>query len=508
MKTKISFFTILLILSAKSVFSQVHFAEKGLLKIGIRVELDDRLLPVDSLCEGFDEHTNLPLNLVIPEGSSLGVVTDSIKSPDIALIINNEPPTYINRPSLKLNGFSMSSSPGSRNSYTFVDETQMDTLSISWTVGYAPVTLADLYPAEYFTNVVALQFQYIFESYPDSSQFNWKGENYIDSLDSRGIPVNPRFPYEKNGLYFVIDELTEDAMVRLEGYHDEMQKFDPDNPFALFLYEDLEPGVYTFIVSPYEGAPEELVLHYPFEILKPWWRETSVIILFTAFSVFLTGLAFFTAYYRKEKRKQRELMIAQQLTEAELKAIRAQLNPHFLFNALSSIQNLVSQGRTEDANTYISKLSRLLRQVLASSDKQFHELEAELKLTTLYIELEQLRYSFKSDINIAGDVSESTLVPFMLLQPYVENAVKHGVASMGKDGKITINISRINEMIQFEILDNGPGLNKPNADSSGLHLSEERIRTLNLLYSTEASVEVANRKDAPGVQVIIKLPAD
>ncbi len=501
-------YIIILILCVSSVHAQVHFTEKGLLKIGIKVTLDDRILPIDSLCDGFDEETYMPLNLVIPEGSSLGVVTDSIKSPDIALIINRQPPTYINRPSVKLNGFSMSSSPGSRNSYTFVDEVQMDTLSIEWTVGYAPVTLADLYPAEYFRNVVALQFQYIFESYPDSSQFNWKGESYIDSLNSRGIPVNPRLPYDHNGLYFVIEELTEDAMVRMEGYHDEMQQFDPEDPFALFLYEDLDPGSYTFTVSPYDGAPENLILRYPFEILKPWWRETAVIVLFTASAVFMLGLAFFSGYHRKEKRKQRELMFAQQLTEAELKAIRAQLNPHFLFNALSSIQNLVSQGRTDDANAYISKLSKLLRQVLASSESQFHELDEELKLTSLYLELEQLRFSFNSEINVGKDVPADTLVPFMLLQPFVENAVKHGVASRGKDGKITVNVYRKNRMIYFEVLDNGPGLTSPKSDSSGLHLSRERIRTLNSLYSKEASVEVANRKDSPGVKVMIKIPMD
>ncbi|MEJ2005304.1 MAG: histidine kinase, partial [Cyclobacteriaceae bacterium] len=400
---KIILISVLAVIISVPLFSQVHYAEKGLLKIGIKVTLDEKVLPVDSLCDGFEPGTNLPRDLVIPEGSSLGVVTDSIGDTDIALIINNEPPTYINRPPVKMNGFSMSSSPGSRNSYTFVDETNNDTLKIAWTVGYAPVTLADLYPAEFFTKYVARQFQYIFESYPDTSQFNWSEETYIDSLNERGIPVNPKFPYSKNGVYFVVDEITEDAVIMLEGYHDELQRFNPDEPFSLFLYENLSPGDYTFVAYPYEGAPENLVLRYPFEIRKPWWQKTIAVIGFSVAGVSLIAGLFFIGYRSKVRKKERELQFARQLTEAELKAIRAQLNPHFLFNALSSIQNLVSEGRTDDANLYINKLSRLLRQVLSSSEQTFHELREEIKLTKLYLELEQLRFSFQFDIDIADD---------------------------------------------------------------------------------------------------------
>ncbi|WP_373398468.1 histidine kinase [Algoriphagus halophilus] len=196
------------------------------------------------------------------------------------------------------------------------------------------------------------------------------------------------------------------------------------------------------------------------------------------------------------------------MTEAELKAIRAQLNPHFLFNALSSIQNLVSQQKNEAANTYITKLSRLLREVLSASNSQFHELEQELNLIQLYLELEQLRFSFTSRIQISEQVSLHQLVPVMLLQPYVENAVKHGVAGMGKNGVIQIDIQQKDQLLLIDILDNGPGLSKPTTGSSGLHLSEERIRNLNKLYAGEASVDIKNREDGVGVQVRIKLPLE
>lgn len=165
-------------LFTETSFAQVHYAEKGLLKIGIKVTLDGQLLPLDSLAQGFDPETGIPLNLVIPEKSSLGIVSDSIGETDIMLIVNKQPPTYINRPSAKVSGFSMSSSPGSENSYAFVDEVNNDTLRIAWKVGYAKLELSDLFPAEYFTNSEAIQFRNIFESYPDTSQFNWNEVDY------------------------------------------------------------------------------------------------------------------------------------------------------------------------------------------------------------------------------------------------------------------------------------------------------------------------------------------
>lgn len=499
--------SIYLLLLAFNLQAQLHFVEKGNLKVGIRVYKDQTEYPIDRLCDGFEPETNLPINLIIPEGSSVGFNTDSIESTDIALVLNNKV-QYLNRPKSKMNGFSMSSSPGSEQSYKFIDESVGDTLTISWKVGYAILELSDLYPAEYFSNFVAYQFQNIFESYPDSSQYNWAGVEYIHELNDRGIPVDPEFPYEDNGLYFVIDQLTEDAKIQLIGFHQEPQVYDPENPFSLFLYEDLPAGGYTFYVQPFEGAPEEISLRYSFTILKPWWLETPAIIGGTLVFAILLGSIFFIGYRNRQKKQQQQLEWSKQLSEAELKAIRAQLNPHFLFNALNSIQNLVSQQKNDTANTYISKLSKLLRKVLASSDSQFHELEEELDLIKLYLELEQLRFSFSSQINVSENVSKSALVPVMLLQPYVENAVKHGVSALGKEGIIQIEIKQSNNTLEIDILDNGPGLSKPNSDSTGLILGEERFHYLNKLYDGEASVEIRNRTDSNGVRVMIKLPLE
>jgi LytS/YehU family sensor histidine kinase len=294
--------------------------------------------------------------------------------------------------------------------------------------------------------------------------------------------------------------------VQLKGLQDTPRSFDPDNPYDIFLFKDLPPGSYELIAWPYPDAPEEITLRYGFTILPPWWLGPWAIIGFTfAVTATLAG-AIFGMYRVSQQRKTRELAWQQKITDAELKAIRAQLNPHFLFNTLSSIQNLVSTGLNEKANDYIIKLSRLLRIVLSSSENQFHDLEQEFDILRLYLELEKLRYGFSYSIEVDPEVDTNTLIPAMILQPYVENAVKHGVAGLGKTGEITVRAGIKNYALVIEILDNGPGMSKPGKDSAGLKLGDERLRSLNELYSADARVKIVGRTDQNGVRVVLTLP--
>ncbi len=495
---------LLLLLACRPLPAQL-FVEKGDLKIGLTVTKEDRLLPIDRLCQGFDPVTHVPVDWVVPPSSSVGILTDSIKAEYIALIMNSGEPRNIYDPAKTTSGFSMSASAGSSNSYTFIDKIQGDTLKIEWTVGYDQIELLDLYPAEQFVNYISYSFQNIFGDYPDSARYDWSAVDYVTRLDARGLPIAPRFPHTENGFYFVVDGITEAAVVELKGYHSAPQPVDPENPYDQFLYEDLAPGAYELIVRPYADAPESLWLFYPFTIRKPWWQRTYGIIGITLLIAFLIGAAVLTGYRNRARRHAREMQWKQQLTEAELKAIRAQLNPHFLFNALSSIQNLVAQQKNERANTYLVKLSRLLRQVLSASERQFQELAEELQLITWYLEIEQLRYPFTFAIEVADTVDRQSLVPVMLLQPYVENAVKHGMAG-NPDGEIRIQVAGDGQKLDFTILDNGPGLAAANGHSKGLQLGRNRLHFLNDLYAEEAILVIDNREDASGVIVQISLP--
>jgi hypothetical protein len=384
----------------------------------------------------------------------------------------------------------------------FIDPAFEDTLTLQWETSYNPLELIDLYPAEHFADFATYSIYNIFGEHADTSRFDWHSVSYIKELDEKGVPINPSFPHNANGFYFVVNEVHESMTIELKGFHDQPVEFQDSLYYSMFLYEDLKPGEYEFIARPYANAPDDISLRYPFTILKPWWQQPAGTAGLTLATTLLIVGIVFAVYRAKQKRTMQELQWKQQLTDAELKAIRAQLNPHFLFNALNSIQNLVAKNHNEEANTYITKLSRLLRQVLSSSDQPYQELGDELKLMRLYLEIEQLRFPFSFEIQMDESVENHVLIPAMLLQPYLENAVKHGVSGM-ENGQINVKITAKDERLYIAITDNGRGLAQPNDNSSGLQLGSSMIERL---YKGEASVSVQNREDTNGVTVQINLP--
>ncbi|MGE5458078.1 MAG: sensor histidine kinase, partial [Methanococcaceae archaeon] len=133
------------------------------------------------------------------------------------------------------------------------------------------------------------------------------------------------------------------------------------------------------------------------------------------------------------------------IKELEIKAIRSQMNPHFIFNALNSIQSLINSNQFKEANIYLSKFAVLLRGVLNNSEKSRVSLSDELQAVELYCQLEQLRFDFHFDINIAEDVNGDLIeIPGMIIQPLAENAVVHGISAKGNEGKLNIKVSRQN----------------------------------------------------------------
>ncbi|MEL7421418.1 MAG: histidine kinase [Bacteroidota bacterium] len=480
-----------------------HLIQKGDITLEIEVRYNGAEIPIDSLCDGFDPETNNPINLVIPLNSAIFTKP----GPAIAgknFLVHTRGPRYMNEWSKSPYSLGY---PGSKSTYSYIDEANGDTLHFSWQIDYAEVKLLDLYPADYFANYLSFQFQNAFETYPDSSQYDWRQKEYLAEFDARGLPIHPQLPYGENGLFFVVDNITEDALIQLKGYHEEAIPYDDSKPFELFLYNDLAPGDYEFVVKPFAGASEDRNLSYPFTIIAPWWQNVPTLIAVTFFATVLVAGLLFLIYRRRQRKRELELQWKQQLSEAELKAIRAQLNPHFLFNALSSIQNLVVKQNNEAALSYLTKLSRLLRNVLSASEHTFHELRSELDLVELYLNLESLRFSFDYKINIGEGVDLATLTPVMLLQPYVENAVKHGVAGR-KDGLINVDIQARETALLIEVKDNGPGMSEPKQGSAGLQLSKDRVQPLNQLYGQAVLIEVGERKDESGVCVRISLPRE
>jgi len=190
----------------------------------------------------------------------------------------------------------------------------------------------------------------------------------------------------------------------------------------------------------------------------------------------------FTLIHYRNKSKLTEQEEQKETAQIQLSAVRSQLNPHFLFNALSGIQNLMNKNEVDQANRYLTKFARLTRNVLKSNE--LITIADETALLDDYLQMEQLRFGFTYNIDADKDANiANTEIPAMLLQPFVENAVKHGIADKGADGKINISIKKQGNDVVLAITDNGRGFNTEKENPGlGLALSKKRIALLNKIY--------------------------
>ena len=223
------------------------------------------------------------------------------------------------------------------------------------------------------------------------------------------------------------------------------------------------------------------------------------------------------------KEEQLKSIFREELAEVKLEALRSQMNPHFLFNSLNSIDNYILSNNPREASEYLSKFSKLVRKILEFSKIKTVSLKDELDTLKHYIQMEQMRFrqKFEYDINIDETIeTEKLFVPPLLLQPYVENAIWHGMMHIeDRIGLLSIKVSRSNEYIIVVIEDNGIGREKSRSIKSksatkrksyGIKINEDRIRLNNELSQLGGSVEILDRIDhhrqTCGTKVIVTLP--
>lgn len=212
------------------------------------------------------------------------------------------------------------------------------------------------------------------------------------------------------------------------------------------------------------------------------------------------------------RRKEAEFRI--QVTETEMKALRAQMNPHFVFNSLNSISDYITKHDIASADYYLTKFARLMRLILEHSEKKEVLLSDDLKALELYMQLEAMRLNNKFVYQIHVDESinkDVILVPPLLLQPFVENSIWHGIAPKKGDGVIDITIERKNGSINCVVKDNGVGRNgrvlmqeNDKKQSYGIKITQARIDILNRIKQAKASVEITDLPE--GTCVEVKLP--
>jgi len=217
--------------------------------------------------------------------------------------------------------------------------------------------------------------------------------------------------------------------------------------------------------------------------------------------------AYMISFYRSSReRERRAVELEGQLAKANLQALKAQLQPHFLFNTMHSISALMLTD-ARAADQMMSRLSDLLRMSLENDGEQITSLSHELELVAGYLEIEKIRFGDR--LNVVLDVANETLdaqVPHFLLQPLVENAVRHGIAKVSKRGEIRMTVTHQGDTLHLVISDNGPGLDDLDTfhwkSGLGLRATQERLQTL---YGDRQKLEIRTHPDG-GVEASIRIP--
>lgn len=213
----------------------------------------------------------------------------------------------------------------------------------------------------------------------------------------------------------------------------------------------------------------------------------------------------------------------QRIAQTEMAALRSQMNPHFIFNCLNSIQFFTAQNDSEKASAYLTKFSRLIRLVLENSRSERVTLANELETLRLYIEMEAMRFQQKVHyaIEVADSIdTDSVQMPPLLLQPFVENAIWHGLMHKEEGGTVRIVVQQPAEhLLHVEITDDGVGRQKAaeyksksatRSKSFGMKMTSERIELINQLYHTQTQVAIIDlvdaRGQATGTKVVVEIP--
>ena len=279
----------------------------------------------------------------------------------------------------------------------------------------------------------------------------------------------------------------------------------------------LPPGTYRISIRAlkHDGTPSAAVASLQVSLHAPFWR--SVWFWLVIAIIFIGAFAFaLQHFFRKKREKQlRHIAAEHELVISQQQTFSALMNPHFIFNALNSIQHYVLKQDKQSANRYLSGFGRLIRMNFESAQTSFISLEEELERLQLYLSLEKMRFGEKLSytIDVAEDIApEDWQIPAMMIQPYLENALLHGIAPARNEGHLCINISKHQEGLQISICDNGIGMansallpQQTRHVSRSMELIRKRIAVLRKLrkQSVHISVTPCYPDDAayPGTQV-------
>lgn len=283
-------------------------------------------------------------------------------------------------------------------------------------------------------------------------------------------------------------------------------------------FPSIPSGNYTFeVIAMNEDGVESNVVQQTIRVSSPIWQKAWFYLFFLMVS--LTIMLFVFRWRLNSVRK--KALLKQKMVSAQLTALKAQMNPHFMFNTLNSLQDLILKQDFKSTNYYLSKYSQLMRMILTNSEKGEVEINEELKMLDLYLNLEKLRFgdefTYELVCNEKLKLSNIT-VPPMIIQPFVENAIKHGLMHKQGNKELVINFYECDSNICCEIIDNGVGRVRSseinarqgrNYKSFSTEATDERMRLLQDYYGKAYKFEIIDLMDSSesvGTKVIVRFP--
>jgi hypothetical protein len=348
---------------------------------------------------------------------------------------------------------------------------------------------------------------------------------YLNAVSLRNTllirPINDvAFSYRQHDFMISLSAISYESFgntkyyYKMEGLSDDWTE--TDNPEIHFT--GLPPGTYLFqaYASNAKGTRSKTPVTLSIRILPAFWQT----LLFKAIVCLLAALLLYFFIRRKTTRmalnKYEKARQERRLAELELEAIKAQINPHFIYNCLNSIQYFNYEKQHDQARQYLDLFARLIRFTMQYSRQAFISIAEETNYLSNYLQLEKMRFHERLhyQIVIADNIDQQLMIPAMLIQPYVENALKHGIAARKEGGNVIIRFDKPKEgLLMISVEDDGVGFttrHNGNKSSLGLRLSGSRAETYNQLFDMKIEISLHNKKnfhaDKSGIIVQLKIP--
>ena len=350
------------------------------------------------------------------------------------------------------------------------------------------------------------------------------GEEYSSELDANYIgsvellASQNIIDFEVRGISFQDNARLEYSYL-LEGLQDEWISIGRNN---FISFQSLPPGDYNLKIKAGHPDQETQIKQIAINVKAPFYKKSWFIGLSTILLLTLLYLAYLWRIARVKSEEQRKTDMNKRISELELTALRAQMNPHFMFNSLNSIKNYILQAEPKIAAEYLSNFAHLIRMILQNSREKSISLQNELETLMLYIDLEKLRFSneFKFNCKVDEDIDlELIKIPPMILQPYIENAIWHGLMHKKERGNLLLHFKKVGENIHCIIEDDGVGREHSMSlrsqytkkyKSMGMGITKDRIDILNRMESLGIEVDIIDKRDSNdigiGTKVIIIIP--